>query len=453
MTENSLTGRLKRYTHVSTAVGGLIARLFGDRYLGVAIKGPQHAEELKETLGHLKGPLMKIAQILATIPDMLPPEYAAAFLELQSNAPSMGWPFVKRRMQTELGPGWQNHFRSFEPQAAAAASLGQVHKAVNHEGHLLACKLQYPEMGAAVEADLNQLKFLLKSFEMVNGSLDTENVQAEIAERLREELNYLQEAKHMKLFKEMLHIFPFAEIPEVVDSLTTPRLLTMSWLEGKKLLTLIDAPQEIRNEISHSLFKAWYYPLYQYGILHGDPHLGNYSWSTEGKLNLLDFGCIRIFNSSLIQGVIDLYRSFQKNDEDLAIQAYKTWGFTELDKDLVEVLNLWAKFLYEPLLDDRVRPLDENYSGLKGQKVAGAIFAELKRKGGVKPPREFVFMDRAAVGLGSVFMHLKAHLNWHQLFEDLIKDFSPSTLESRQHELLEKLKLTSTSSCEQKLKS
>ncbi len=441
MTENSLTGRLKRYTHVSTAVGGLMARLLGDRYLGFPIKAPQHAEELKATLGHLKGPLMKIAQILATVPDMLPPEYAAAFLELQSNAPPMGWPFVKRRMQAELGAGWQNNFKTFEPTASAAASLGQVHKAIDQEGRLLAVKLQYPEMGSAVEADLSQLKFILKSFEMVNGSLDTENLQKEVADRLREELDYLQEAKHMKLFKKMLKVFPFAEVPEVMDSLTTQRLLTMSWLEGQKLLTQRDAPQEIRNEISSSLFKAWYYPLYHYGVLHGDPHLGNYSWSPEGKLNLLDFGCIRIFKPSLIQGVLDLYKSFQTNDEELAVHAYRTWGFINPDKELVKVLNLWAKFLYEPLLDDRVHPLDENYSGLKGQKVAGAVFEELKRKGGVKPPREFVFMDRAAVGLGSVFMHLKAQLNWHQLFEDLIKDFSAPILETRQRELLEKVGL------------
>lgn len=440
-TENSLTGRLKRYTHVSAAVGGLATRLFGDRYLGLSIKAPQHADELKETLGYLKGPLMKIAQILATIPDMLPPEYATAFLELQSNAPSMGWPFVKRRMQAELGPGWQSNFKSFDPIASAAASLGQVHKAIDQEGNLLACKLQYPEMGSAVEADLNQLKFILKSFEMVNGSLDTENLQIELADRLREELDYLREAKHMKIFKEILDIFPFAQVPQVKDSLTTQRLLTMSWVNGEKLLTLRDAPQEVRNEVSSCLFKTWYYPLYHYGILHGDPHLGNYSWSPEGKLNLLDFGCIRIFDSSLVQGVLDLYKSFQTGDEELAVHAYRTWGFTDLSKDLVNVLNLWAQFLYEPLLDDCVRPLDETYSGRKGQKVAGAIFKELKRKGGIKPPREFVFMDRAAVGLGSVFMHLKAQLNWHQLFEDLIKDFSASALDARQGELLKKIGL------------
>lgn len=415
-----------------------MARLFGDRYLGFAIDGPQHAEDLKGTLGHLKGPLMKIAQILATVPDMLPPEYAKAFLELQSNAPPMGWPFVKRRMQAELGPDWQSQFREFEPHAAAAASLGQVHKAVDHEGYLLAVKLQYPEMDSAVEADLNQLKLILKSFEFYSGALDTQDLRLEITDRLREELDYLLEAKHMKLFKEILEVFPFAKVPDVIDSLTTPRLLTMSWLEGDKLLAFVDAPQELRNEISTCLFKAWYYPLYHYGILHGDPHLGNYSWSKQGKLNLLDFGCIRIFQPPLIQGVLDLYQALQTENEELAVHAYQTWGFTDINKELMEVLNLWARFLYEPLLDDRVRPIEETYSGLKGRQVAGAVFDALKKQGGVKPPREFVFMDRAAVGLGSVFMHLRAQVNWHRLFEELLQDFSASSLESRQTDVLKK---------------
>ncbi len=431
-------GRLKRYTNVTTAVGGLMARLLGDRYLGLSIDAPHHAEDLKDTLGGLKGPLMKIAQILATVPDMLPPEYATAFLELQSNAPPMGWPFVKRRMQAELGPGWQTHFQEFDQHASAAASLGQVHKAIDLRGRQLACKLQYPEMGAAVEADLGQLKLILKSFEVYSGALDTENLQAEIADRLWEELDYLREAKNIKIFNHMLQIFPFVEVPDVMGELTTPRLLTMTWLDGQKLLALTDASQDLRNEVSTCLFKAWYAPFYQYGVLHGDPHLGNYSWNQEGKLNLLDFGCVRVFKAPLIQGVLDLYRALQTDNKELAVHAYRSWGFTNLDTELIEILNLWARFLYDPFLEDRIRPIEATYSGVKGRQVAGEILAALKRKGGVKPPREFVFMDRAAVGLGSVFMRLKAHLNWHQLFEEIIKDFSEASLEKDQRTLFEK---------------
>ena len=144
--DDSLPGRMRRYVRVSTAVGGLAARLAGERYLGVAVNRPRHAAELKAVLGGIKGPLMKVAQLLATIPNALPAEYANELATLQSNAPAMGWSFVRRRMAGELGPDWQAKFASFEHEAARAASLGQIHRAVGLDGRRLACKLQYPEM-------------------------------------------------------------------------------------------------------------------------------------------------------------------------------------------------------------------------------------------------------------------------------------------------------------------
>src|SRR5947208_6179213 len=143
-------------------MAGLGARLAGERYLGLPIDRERHAADLKAALGGIKGPLMKVAQLFATIPDALPDEYVNELIHLQANAPAMGWPFVRRRMMGELGPDWQHRFRSFEHVAARAASLGQVHRAVGLGGALdgtaLACKLQYPEMASAVEADLRQLK-------------------------------------------------------------------------------------------------------------------------------------------------------------------------------------------------------------------------------------------------------------------------------------------------------
>src|SRR5690554_4851138 len=155
-----LGGRLRRYAKVGSEVGVLAAQLAGSRVLGRKLDRGRHSADLKAALGGLKGPLMKAAQILATIPDALPREYAEELRHLQSNAPPMGWPFVKRRMRTELGADWEKQFKFFEREAAAAASLGQVHRAVSLDGRDLACKLQYPDMMSAVEADLQQLKIL-----------------------------------------------------------------------------------------------------------------------------------------------------------------------------------------------------------------------------------------------------------------------------------------------------
>ena len=159
---DSLGGRLGRYARVGSSVGGLAVKLAGQRYLGWSLDRDKHASELKAALGGLKGPLMKAAQLISTIPDALPPEYARELAQLQANAPAMGWAFVRRRMATELGPDWQSKFASFEKEASFAASLGQVHRATLPDGIEAACKLQYPDMASAMEADLNQLKLDLR---------------------------------------------------------------------------------------------------------------------------------------------------------------------------------------------------------------------------------------------------------------------------------------------------
>ncbi len=431
--DDNIGARVRRYARVSTAVGGLAARLAGERLFGFDLNRGEHAADLRRALGGLKGPLMKVAQIMSTIPEALPKEYVAELGQLQANAPAMGWPFVKRRMASELGPDWLSRFRSFEREAAAAASLGQVHRAVGLDGRLLACKLQYPDMRSAVEADLGQLKLIFAIYHRYDRSIDTKNIHAEIAARLREELDYELEARHMALYGAMLADEPGVHVPGVVPELSTGRLLTMDWLSGRPLMDCRDAPDEERNRLAYNLFRAWYVPFYYYGVIHGDPHLGNYSVRDDYSLNLLDFGCIRSFQPKFVQGVIDLYHAIDRDDRDLAVHAYETWGFGNLSDEAIDTLNLWAEFVYAPLLEDRPRRIQEFESdGVYGRDVAEKVHRRLRELGGVTPPREFVFMDRAAIGLGGVFLHLKAEMNWHRLFHELIQDFDVKTLRRRQ---------------------
>jgi predicted unusual protein kinase regulating ubiquinone biosynthesis (AarF/ABC1/UbiB family) len=434
--DNSLGGRVRRYAQVSTAVGGLAARLAGERYLGLKLDRNRHAADLKAALGGIKGPMMKMAQLLATIPDALPKEYVNELVQLQADAPSMGWPFVKRRMAGELGPDWQTRFKNFEREAARAASLGQVHRAVGHDGRALACKLQYPDMPSAVEADLGQLKLAMSIYERYDRAVTTGEIHAEIADRLREELDYEREGKHMRLYGRMLAKEKGVSVPEIIPELSTKRLLTMTWIEGEKLLDVVGRSKALRNEVAYNMFRAWYVPFYYYGVIHGDPHLGNYTVRPDHGVNLLDYGCIRVFKPRFVKGVIDLYFALERNDIALAVHAYETWGFKALSKEMIEVLNGWARFVYAPLLDNRERKIQEPSKGENGRNVAEKVHSDIRRLGGVKPPREFVFMDRAAIGLGSVFFHLKAEINWHKLFHELIADFDVAVLEKRQREAL-----------------
>src|ERR1043165_4489545 len=218
---DSLGGRLGRYARVGSSVGGLAVKLAGQRYLGWTLDRDKHASELKAALGGLKGPLMKAAQSIATIPDALPPEYAKELAQLQANAPAMGWTFVRRRMATELGPDWQAKFGKFDKEASFAASLGQVHRATLLDGTEAACKLQYPDMASTLEADLNQLKMIFPIGRRMETAVRTDEIFKEIADRLREELDYKREALHAKLYAHMLRDEPAVHVPEIVDELST----------------------------------------------------------------------------------------------------------------------------------------------------------------------------------------------------------------------------------------
>ena len=442
--QNRLSARAARYARVGANVGGVAARMAGSRMLGRGGDDAANAAALTKALGGLKGPLMKVAQLLSTIPDALPAEYAESLQQLQSQAPPMGAAFVRRRMTAELGPDWQSKFSSFTSTPAAAASLGQVHRAIGLDGAPLACKLQYPDMASAVEADLSQLDVLFAIHRRMSPALDGRDAIKEIGARVREELDYRREARHASLYALMLADTPEVRVPEVRPDLSTDRLLTMTWLDGEKLLNFKDEPLATRNSIGMAMFKAWWLPFSHYGVIHGDPHLGNYSVRGQRQdqdiagINLFDFGCIRIFPAIFVGGVVDLYEGLLQGDRARIVHAYEAWGFNQLSNALIDTLNIWARFIYGPILDDRVRTVADGVSpGQYGRKEAFRVHQALKDLGPVKVPREFVFMDRAAVGLGAVFLHLQAELNYFRLFNDAIGGFDEALLRARQTAALE----------------
>ena len=435
---NRFSRRVQRYAQVGGNAGVAVARI-GASYLFGGKDHGKNAAQLAAALGGLKGPLMKVAQLLSTIPDAIPAEYATELAQLQNQAPAMGWPFVRRRMAAELGPDWRAKFAEFGEQAAAAASLGQVHKAQSFDGRALAVKLQYPEMQSAVEADLNQLRIVMGIYKRLETAIDASEAVHEIAARLREELDYGLEACHMALYARIFSGETLIRVPEVLPELSTKRLLTMTWLDGQKLLAYKERPLEERNVIARALFRAWWYPFSHYAVIHGDPHLGNYTiFEEDGRaagINLLDYGCIRTFEPKFVGGVMDLYHGLRTNDRALIVHAYETWGFRGLSNELIDILNIWAGFIYGPLLEDRVRPIAERVAPSEyGRREVYRVHQGLREKGPVKVPREFVFMDRAAIGLGGVFLHLAAELNFYRAFNEVIEDFKLEDTAERQRE-------------------
>jgi predicted unusual protein kinase regulating ubiquinone biosynthesis (AarF/ABC1/UbiB family) len=224
----------------------------------------------------------------------------------------------------------------------------------------------------------------------------------------------------------------------------------MTWLEGRGLMEFTDSGPETRNRIARLLFEAWWTPLIQLGVIHGDPHLGNYTFAGDeggeaATLNLLDFGCIRIFPPSFVDGVLRLYRALIDDDHAAQAEAYEIWGFKGLKRELIETLNIWARFIYGPLLEDRTRSVADGVSpGAYGRREAFQVKQALEKLGPVTVPREFVFMERAAIGLGSAFLRLGAEMNWRRVFEATLDGFTEAALAERQARALGSVGLSST---------
>jgi predicted unusual protein kinase regulating ubiquinone biosynthesis (AarF/ABC1/UbiB family) len=257
-------------------------------------------------------------------------------------------------------------------------------------------------------------------------------------------LDYARELKHMRLFAQMLADEPRIKTPEPLEELSSRRLLTMTWLEGRGLMHWLDEPQETRNRIAELLFKAWWGPMTHYGVIHGDPHLGNYALTDNAeRLHLLDFGCVRIFPARFLEGVVGLWRGLKAEDMEQVAHSYEIWGFKNLNAELIEALTMWARFIYGPLLEDRVRTIADNVPPAEyGRREAFEVRKRLKTLGPVLIPREFVFMDRAAIGLGAAFLHLRAELNFGAMFAASVEGFSPESLAKRQREAVSAVGLT-----------
>ena len=312
-----------------------------------------------------------------------------------------------------------------------------MHRARAHDGSALACKLQYPDMQSAVEADLKQLNLIFAIHRRMDPAIDTTEIAKEIGARIREELDYQREAKHVALYRAMLAGSDLIRVPKPWPDLSTGRLLTLDWLEGDRMLAHKDDALAIRNRLAQAMFTAWWFPFSRVGVIHGDPHLGNYSVfqrdGEAGGINLLDYGCIRIFPPSFVGAVVDLYHGLMTGDDARIVHAYETWGFKRLSRDLIDTLNIWARFIYGPLMDDRVRTIADGVKPSEyGRRQAYQVHKALREKGPVTVPREFVLMDRAAIGLGAVFLHLRAELNFYRLFNEAIEDFSVERVATEQ---------------------
>ncbi len=411
-------------------------------------------QDIITALGSLKGPIVKLAQMVGMIPGLLPDDCAQALLTLCTTAPAMHPSLLRRKMQLEWGKDWQSRFTHFDQKAMAAASLGQIHRATLHDGTLVAVKVQYPAMKQAIQGDLALFKMLLHRWAS-DQALDMQDFPNEWEQRLYEELDYTSEIRHMACWRSLFKDDPLIHIPLPFPHLTTEQVLTMSWSEAQGIQTAFHQNQDLRNDLGKKIFWAWYYPFYHGGMLHGDPHMGNMAWfcpqppavtetgfekrfyEKNAQIHIFDFGCVRIFSPMFVQGFCHLYQGLLNKKPELTQQAYTELGFKDLTPPMIMALNDWAHFLLAPFLQDQECFLEDVSCPKKALDGMKQLENTLKAHGQTKIPPEFLIFDRVAVILGAVLMRLQVKANWHRLMDPLIQSFCLKKCRIDQKRLLE----------------
>ncbi|MEC7431756.1 MAG: AarF/ABC1/UbiB kinase family protein, partial [Pseudomonadota bacterium] len=262
------------------------------------------AGQIADTLGELKGAVMKVGQIASQTQDFLPKEFSDALEKLQKEAPPMPFEVILEQVESELGKPVGELFEYLQETPYASASIGQVHRARLHDGTDVIVKVQYPGVDESCDSDLKQLRLALKLGGLLKMPKETvDQLFGEIRVRLKEELDYENEARNLKLFHEFHNDQPWVIIPEVVDSHSTRRVLTLGLVEGDHVskVTPEHYSQETLNLIGHRIFTIMADQLFRFQCIHGDPHAGNFAYRPDGTIIMYDFGCVKKLKPEIVE--------------------------------------------------------------------------------------------------------------------------------------------------------
>jgi predicted unusual protein kinase regulating ubiquinone biosynthesis (AarF/ABC1/UbiB family) len=388
---------------------------------------------IAQTLGELKGAVMKVGQMASIASDVLPRELSDALSTLQKEAPPMAYEVIAQQIESELGSPPETLFEWFDKEPFASASIGQVHRARTDDGREVVCKVQYPGVDGAVDSDLGHLKIALRASGLVTISRRALNEAfQELRARLHEELDYCIEADHVRAFREFHQRHPFVLIPEVVGERSAQRVLTLTYEPGDPIDTL-DAKgysQKLRDELGLNLFRFMATEIFEFGAIHGDPNPGNFAFRQDGTLVVYDFGCVKKLKPDIVQAYRDAIVYGIDEDYDAVEDALQRLGVRNLEGPPVdfEYYKVWRDIFANPFLHERV--FDYATSKIHEQ-VVKQIPGVLKRMASFQPPKELIFLDRMVVGHYGNLRKLKARVASLELLRPLIDEFSKDALEAK----------------------
>ncbi len=425
------TGRFKRLAklaslsaRLSTDVGSRMVKRFvrtDGEDLSVSIIGQGAAEKLVGTLGELKGLAMKVGQGLSMDPDLLTPEIRKVVAKLQNQAPPMSWNTVRQVITEELGRPPEEAYASFDETPIASASLGQVHRAVTKDGHVVAVKIQYPDIAKAIESDLENVGAMVKVVTTSSRLAHGKEYFREVQQGLLEELDYEVEGERARRFAEAAKAFPDLRVPKVYDELTAPRVLTLEFFDGltvKEFLAhLDDHSNEQRFQLSRLLVRVIWGPMLVSGVIHCDPHPGNFMLMKDGTLGVLDFGAIKQVSDRWVDANRRLMASFYGGPPYEPIIESERAGMVFVDP-------VQARPFVQSTLDLACRSVQQetfDYDGAGINRELRNLFVKnaLMVKSNIRPPKEAIQFFRAIAGTSQNLENLKARGSFRQVFGEV----------------------------------
>ncbi|MFQ5666605.1 MAG: ABC1 kinase family protein [Candidatus Binatia bacterium] len=428
------SGRARRVLKV-----GELATSVGSSYVWQALRWPfrsadkrqqalldthiKNAIRIVERSKEMRGAFMKLVQMLSMRDDILPTEALQVLSVVQSSVPPMDYPLIRKQVIRELGRPPEELFTSFDAEAFAAASLGQVHKARLKTGTEVVVKVQYPGVEQTVNQDLQNIKALLHTFTLIGRDvmrqkIDQSDVYRELEERLHEELDYVNEAKNIALFQKMFRDDDEVIIPDVYPDLSSRRVLTMGLVEGYSFQEILGpgVEQSLKDWVALKYFRVLWRQVFEYGVLHTDPHPGNYLVTFHPKLAILDFGSIRIFPEDIRRAYHQLAAAILARDEATMADCFVRLGFLDPGDDPAPLARIMY-VIFEPVMRDRKFDPRDFHSVEKSMEVATIGFENRL----FKAVGHRVFLARALMGLDAYLKQFGTVTNWHREFKRCVE--------------------------------
>jgi predicted unusual protein kinase regulating ubiquinone biosynthesis (AarF/ABC1/UbiB family) len=426
------TSRLARNTQVAR-VGGITAGRYAmhraRRVFAAAERRDEldrrfeirSAEQVAATLGHLKGALMKLGQMASYLDQGLPEHVRAALAQLQADAPPMSPELVASAIEAELGADPHVVFATWDPVPIAAASIGQVHRAITHDGRAVAVKVQYPGVDEAIRADLANAGPLFAGIAQLFPGLDPGPVVDELRDRLVEELDYELEARHQQRFADEYRGHPTIHVPDVVAELSTARVLTSELVEGVSFSEMLTWSDHERNLAAETIYRFAFGSLYGLRMFNGDPHPGNYRFRKGGRVSFLDFGLVKQFTDVEIDDFGRLIQAIVLHGDRARFRReVARIGILPHDAPVSDdaVYDYFTHF-YELVLEPGEHTITEAYAAATIRHMTDLSGPHGPVMKALNVPTSFVVIQRINLGLYAVIGQMNATADWRRIAEEL----------------------------------